>query len=107
MCCHVAKNIVAAGLAEKCEIQIAYTIGWAQPVSLMVNAGNTSVIPSSELTESVKKLVDFRPAAIIESLNLLRPIYRKTCIYGHFGRELPEFTWEKTDMVDDLKGAVK
>ena len=98
---------MAAGLAEKCEIQIAYTIGRAQPVSVVVGAYSTGVIPSRELTEIVKKLFDLRPAAIIEKLDLLRPIYRKTCNYGHFGRELPEFTWEKTDMVNDLKKAVK
>ncbi|MBW2094889.1 MAG: methionine adenosyltransferase [Deltaproteobacteria bacterium] len=107
MCRYIAKNIVAAGLAEKCEIQVAYTIGRPDPVSVMVGAYSTGVIPSSELTEIVKKEFDLRPAAIIERLDLLRPIYRKTCNYGHFGRELPEFSWEKTDMADDLKKAVK
>lgn len=107
MCRYIAKNIVAAGLAEKCEIQIAYTIGRPDPVSVMVGAYSTGVVPSSELTEIVKKKFDLRPAAIIERLDLLRPIYRKTCNYGHFGRELPEFTWEKTDMVDELKKAIK
>jgi S-adenosylmethionine synthetase len=107
MCRYIAKNIVAAGLAEKCEIQIAYTIGRAQPVSVMVGAYSTGVIPSSELTKIVLKLFDLRPAAVIERLDLLRPIYAKTCNYGHFGRELPEFTWEKADMIDELKRAVK
>ncbi|RLB16818.1 MAG: methionine adenosyltransferase [Deltaproteobacteria bacterium] len=107
MCRYIAKNIVAAGLAEKCEIQVAYTIGRPDPVSVMVGAYSTGVVPSSELTEIVKKNFDLRPAAIIERLDLLRPIYRKTCNYGHFGRELPEFVWEKTDMVDELKKAVK
>ncbi len=107
MCRYIAKNIVAAGLAEKCEIQVAYTIGRAEPVSVMVGAYSTGVIPSKELTEIVKKEFDLRPAAIIEKLDLLRPIYRKTCNYGHFGRELPEFSWEKTDMVETLKKAVK
>jgi len=107
MCRYIAKNIVAAGLAEKCEIQVAYTIGRAQPVSVMVGAYSTGVVSSMELTEVVKKLFDLRPAAIIERLDLLRPIYRKTCNYGHFGRELPEFSWEKTDMADELKRAVK
>jgi S-adenosylmethionine synthetase len=107
MCRYIVKNIVAAGLAEKCEIQIAYTIGRAQPVSVMVGAYGTGVVPSSELTEIVKKRFDLRPAAIIERLDLLRPIYRSTCNYGHFGRERPEFTWEKTDLVEDLKRAVK
>jgi S-adenosylmethionine synthetase len=104
---YIVKNIVAAGLAEKCEIQIAYTIGRAEPVSVMVGAYGTGVIPSSELTEIVKKHFDLRPSAIIERLDLMRPIYRKTCNYGHFGRELPEFTWEKTDLIQDLKKAVK
>jgi len=107
MCRYIAKNIVAAGLAKKCEIQIAYTIGRAQPVSVMVGAYSTGILSSSELTEIVKKEFDLRPAAIIERLDLLRPIYRKTCNYGHFGRELPEFTWEKTDAVEALKSAVK
>lgn len=107
MCRYIAKNIVAAGLAEKCEIQVAYTIGRAEPVSIAVGAYSTGVLPSRELTEIVKKEFDLRPAAIIERLDLLRPIYRKTSNYGHFGRELPEFTWEKTDMVNTLKGAVK
>ncbi|RJR22200.1 MAG: methionine adenosyltransferase [Desulfobacteraceae bacterium] len=107
MCRYIAKNIVAAGLAERCEIQVAYTIGRAQPVSVMVGAYSTGVVSSAELTEAVKNLFDLRPRAIIERLDLLRPIYRKTCNYGHFGRELPEFTWEKTDMVDELKRAIK
>jgi S-adenosylmethionine synthetase len=104
---YIVKNIVAAGLAEKCEIQIAYTIGRAQPISVMVGASGTGVVSSAELTEIVKKEFDLRPAAIIERLDLRRPIYRKTCNYGHFGRELSEFTWEKTDAVEDLKRAVK
>ncbi len=107
MCRYVAKNIVAAGLAERCEIQVAYTIGKAEPISMTLTTYGTGVIPSEELLEIVKKLFDFRPAAIIERLNLKRPIYRKTANYGHFGRELPEFTWEKLDAVDDLKRAVR
>jgi S-adenosylmethionine synthetase len=106
MCRYIAKNIVAAGLAEKCEIQMAYTIGRAEPVSVMVGAYSTGVVPSSELTKIVKKEFDLRPAAIIEKLDLLRPIYSKTSNYGHFGRELPEFSWEKTDMAETLKKAV-
>jgi len=107
MCRYIAKNIVAAGLAERCEIQVAYTIGRARPVSVMVGAYSTGVVSSAELTEVVNKLFDLRPRAIIERLDLLRPIYKKTCNYGHFGRDLPEFSWEKTDMIDDLKRAVK
>jgi len=107
MCRYIVKNIIAAGLAEKCEIQIAYTIGRAEPVSVMVGAYGSGVVSSEELTEIVKKEFDLRPAAIIERLDLLRPIYRKTTNYGHFGRELPEFTWEKTDLTETLKKAVK
>jgi S-adenosylmethionine synthetase len=107
MCRYIAKNIVAAGLAEQCEIQIAYTIGRAQPVSVMVGSYGTGVVPNTELTRIVLKEFDLRPAAIIERLDLLRPIYRKTSNYGHFGRELPEFTWEKTDCAEVLKRAVK
>ena len=106
MCRYIVKNLVAAGLAETCEIQIAYTIGRADPVSVMVGAYGTGVVSSSELTRIVRKEFDLRPAAIIERLDLLRPIYRKTSNYGHFGRELPEFAWEKTDMVETLKKAV-
>ena len=107
MCRYIVKNIVAAGLAKKCEIQIAYTIGRAEPVSVMVGAYGTGVLSSAELTKIVKKEFDLRPAAIIERLDLQRPIYRKTCNYGHFGREAPEFTWEKTDLIETLKKAVK
>jgi S-adenosylmethionine synthetase len=106
MCRYIAKNIVAAGLAEHCEIQVAYTIGKAQPVSVLVDTGGTGVVPSLEMTKMVVKEFDLRPAAIIEQLDLLQPIYRKTSNYGHFGRELPEFTWEKTDLVDRLKKAL-
>ena len=104
---YIVKNIVAAGLAKKCEIQVAYTIGRAEPVSVMVGASGTGVVPSVELTEIVKKEFDLRPAAIIERLDLRQPIYRKTCNYGHFGREIPEFAWEKTDATEDLKRAIK
>ena len=100
---HVAKNIVAAGLSKKCEIQIAYAIGVAQPVSVMLDLMGTGVIPKHRLKEIVLNVFDFRPAAIIEYLDLLRPIYRKTAAYGHFGRNEPEFSWEKTNMADVLK----
>ncbi len=100
---HVAKNIVAAGLAKKCEIQVAYAIGVAQPVSVMVDPMGTGVIPKHRIEAIVKETFDFRPAAIIEYLDLLRPIYRKTAAYGHFGRKEPEFTWEKTNMADVLR----
>ncbi len=100
---YVAKNVVAAGLAKKCEVQIAYAIGVAEPVSVMVNTFGTGVIPSNEIARLVREEFDMRPAAIIHTLDLLRPIYRKTAAYGHFGRELPEFTWERTDRVASLR----
>lgn len=106
MCRYIAKNIVAAGLAERCEIQVAYTIGKAQPVGLMVNTYATGVVPSMEMTKMVEKEFDMRPAVLIEQLDLLRPIYKKTACYGHFGRELEEFTWEKTDLIEKLKKAI-
>ncbi|MBW1694535.1 MAG: methionine adenosyltransferase, partial [Deltaproteobacteria bacterium] len=100
---HIAKNIVAAGLAKKCEIQIAYSIGVAQPVSVMIDFMGTGIIPKVRVKEIVNEVFDLRPAAIIEYLDLLRPIYKKTAAYGHFGRNEPEFTWEKTNMVDMLR----
>ncbi len=100
---HITKNIVAAGLAKKCEIQIAYAIGVAKPVSVMIDLMETGVIPKYRVKEIVAEVFDLRPAAIIEYLDLLRPIYRKTSAYGHFGRNEPEFTWEKTNMVDILR----
>ena len=99
---HVAKNIVAAGLARKCEVQLAYSIGVALPVSVLVDTFRTEVIPRKRICEIVNEVFDLRPAAIIEYLDLLRPIYKKTACYGHFGRNDPDFTWEKTNMVDVL-----
>jgi S-adenosylmethionine synthetase len=96
---YVAKNLVAAGLCDKCEVQVAYAIGVAEPVSVMVDASGTGKIPSKRIAEIVREVFDLRPRAIIEELDLLRPIYKKTAAYGHFGRELPEFTWERTDKV--------
>ncbi len=101
----VAKNVVAAGLADRCEVQIAYAIGVAKPVSIMVDTFGTNHVPQEEIEAAVNEVFDLRPAAIIEALDLRRPIYRKTAAYGHFGRELPEFTWEHTNKVDDLKAA--
>jgi S-adenosylmethionine synthetase len=100
---YVAKNIVAAGLASKCEVQVAYAIGVADPVSVMINTFGTGKIPSNHIAEIVQAEFDMRPAAIIKQLDLLRPIYRQTAAYGHFGRELPNFTWERTDRVESLK----
>ena len=103
----VAKNIVAAELADKCEVQVAYAIGKAKPVGLFIETFGTEKIPVSQITSAVLNVFDLRPAAIIRDLHLLRPIYSKTSSYGHFGRELPEFTWEKTDRVKRLIDAVK
>jgi S-adenosylmethionine synthetase len=100
---YVAKNVVAAGLCEKCEVQVAYAIGVAEPVSVMVNTFGTGKIPTRRIAEIVRETFDLRPRAIIEQLDLLRPIYKKTASYGHFGRNLPEFTWEKTDKINILR----
>ena len=100
---YVAKNIVAAGLADKCEIQVAYAIGVAQPVSILVDSFGTSKIPEEKIVELVRKHFDFRPKALIDQLKLRRPIYKKTAAYGHFGRNDPDFTWEKTDKADILR----
>ncbi|MEO9277240.1 MAG: methionine adenosyltransferase [Nitrososphaera sp.] len=105
MCRYVAKNIVAAGLADKCEVQVAYAIGVAEPVSLMVNTFETSKIPEEEIENIVRKNFDLRPSAIVSQLKLKNPIYRKTAAYGHFGRNEAEFTWEKTDKADTLRKA--
>ncbi|HSV95423.1 MAG TPA: methionine adenosyltransferase [Spirochaetota bacterium] len=100
---YIAKNVVAAGLAHRCEVQIAYAIGVAEPVSVMVETFGTGKISDEEITKRVRKTFDLKPASIINSLDLLRPIYRLTAAYGHFGRREPEFTWEKTDRVAALK----
>ena len=99
---YVAKNVVASGLAERCGIQVAYAIGVAEPVSLMVETFGTGKIDDHKLSKLLMKIFDFTPAGIIEALQLLRPIYRKTASYGHFGRSDKDFTWEKTDRVKDL-----
>lgn len=100
---YVAKNIVAAGLAEKCQVQIAYAIGVAKPVSFMVDTFGTGKYPDERITAAASKVFDMRPGVIIRDLDLLRPIFRKTACYGHFGREDPDFTWERTDRADLLK----
>ena len=102
---YVAKNVVAAGLAEKCEIQVAYAIGVARPVSLMIDTSGTAVIPEEDIEKLVLEHFDLRPKAIIQGLDLLRPIYRNTAAYGHFGRTEPEFTWEHTDKAELLRDA--
>ena len=100
---YITKNIVAAGLADKCEIQIAYAIGVATPVSVMINTFNTEKVPQQKILELIDKNFDLRPEAIIQQLDLRRPIYRKTAAYGHFGRNGDDFTWEKTDKAEELK----
>ena len=103
---YVAKNIVAAGLADRCEVQVAYAIGVAKPVSLMVSTFGTHKISEREIENLVNSNFDMRPAEIVKHLNLKKPIYENTAAYGHFGRELDEFTWEKTDMVDTLRSKI-
>ena len=102
----VAKNIVASGLARKCEVQVAYAIGKARPVGLFVETFGTGVLPDARLQEAIHEVFDLRPAAIIRDLNLRRPIYAKTAAYGHFGREDEDFTWERTDRADALRASV-
>lgn len=103
---YIAKNIVAAGLADKCDVQIAYAIGVSRPVSVMVNTYDTGKVPEEVITAAVNKVFDMRPKAIMQQLQLLRPIYRKTAVYGHFGREDPDFLWERIDKVAELRKAV-
>jgi len=105
MCRYVAKNIVAAGIAEKCLIQLAYVIGYAEPLSVFVNTYGTSKLNESQIVKLIRENFELTPKGIIKSLNLLRPIYRKTAAYGHFGRPEPEFTWEATDKAEILKKA--
>ena len=103
---YVAKNIVAAGLADKCEIQVSYAIGVAEPTSISINTFGTGKLSDAEIITLIREHFDLRPRGLIEMLNLKRPIYRQTAAYGHFGRELPDFTWEKTDKADALKKAL-
>lgn len=104
---YVAKNLVASGVCDKATVQVAYAIGVVEPVSILVNSHGTGKVEDSKLCECVKTIFKLTPKGIIESLDLLRPIYRKTAAYGHFGRELPEFTWEKTDKVEAIKDFLK
>ena len=103
---YIAKNIVAAGLATKCEVQLAYAIGVADPVSVMINSFQTARVSPDRIAQGVREVFPLQPRKIIQALDLLRPIYTRTAAYGHFGREEPDFTWERTDMVDELKSAV-
>jgi S-adenosylmethionine synthetase len=102
----VAKNIVAAGLADRVEVQVAYAIGVAHPVGLYLESFGTAKVSEESLRDAVLEVFDLRPRAIIRDLDLLRPIYAQTAAYGHFGRELPDFTWERTDRADALRSAV-
>ncbi|MFE1716065.1 methionine adenosyltransferase, partial [Streptomyces sp. NPDC058728] len=101
----VAKNVVAAGLATRCEVQVAYAIGKAEPVGLFVETFGTHTVPTDRIERAIAEVFDLRPAAIIRDLDLLRPIYAQTAAYGHFGRELPDFTWERTDRAERLRTA--
>ncbi|RNG16592.1 methionine adenosyltransferase domain-containing protein, partial [Streptomyces botrytidirepellens] len=101
----VAKNVVAAGLAQRCEVQVAYAIGKAEPVGLFVETFGTATIDAEKIEKAISEVFDLRPAAIIRDLDLLRPIYARTAAYGHFGREDSDFTWERTDRVDALRAA--
>jgi S-adenosylmethionine synthetase len=103
---YVAKNVVASGLADRCETQVAYAIGKAKPLSVYVNTFGTGKVDDEKIAEAITRVFDLRPRAIIQHLDLLRPIYRKTAAYGHFGREDADFTWEKTDKAEELKSAV-
>jgi S-adenosylmethionine synthetase len=103
----VAKNVVAAGLAAKCEVQVAYAIGKAEPVGLFIETFGTETADPTKISEAILQTFDLRPAAIIRDLDLKRPIYAQTAAYGHFGRELNDFTWEKTDRADQLKKLVE
>ena len=102
----VAKNVVAAGLAKKCEVQLAYAIGVSHPLSIMVDTFGTAIVDDAVIEQAIEKVFDLRPGAIIRDLKLRRPIFSKTAAYGHFGRKDPDFTWEATDRVQELKDAV-
>ncbi len=104
---HIAKNVVAAGLAQKCEVQIAYTIGVAEPVSVMIDTSRTSKIPPDQIARLIREHFDLRPKAIIKYLDLLKPVYKQTACYGHFGRNEPGFTWESTHRAEELRKAAK
>ena len=99
----VAKNVVASGAAKRCEVQVAYAIGVAQPISILVETFGTELVDPAQIEKGVREVFDLRPAAILRDLDLRRPIYKKTAAYGHFGRNDPDFTWEQTTRVDDLR----
>ena len=107
MCRYMAKNLVAAGLANRCEVQLAYAIGVAEPVSLFVNTFGTNKIPEKQIENLVRENFDMKPSGIISELDLKRPIYKKTASYGHFGRNEPEFSWERTDKAEALRKSAR
>jgi len=102
---YVAKNLVAAGLAERCELQVSYAIGVAEPTSISINTFGTGKLPEARLIELVREHFDLRPYGLVRMLDLIRPIYRQTAAYGHFGREEPDFSWEATDKAESLRDA--
>jgi len=104
---YIAKNVVAAGFAKQCEVQIAYAIGVAEPVSVLVDTFGTGVVPEDRISKAIREVFDLKPAGVVKTLNLLRPIYQKTAAYGHFGRSDEDFTWEKTDRVEQLRKAIE
>jgi S-adenosylmethionine synthetase len=104
---HIAKNVIAAGLAEKIEVQMAYSIGKAEPVSLMIDTSRTSKIPPDQIAKIIREHFDLRPRAIIDYLELLKPIYKKTACYGHFGRNEPDFKWESIHRAEELRKAAR
>jgi S-adenosylmethionine synthetase len=103
---YLAKNVVAAGLAKRCEVQLAYVIGMSEPISVMVNSFNTAVVDEEIIEQAIKRLAPLKPGALIEHLQLRRPIYQKTASYGHFGRNDPDFSWERVDLADGLRKQV-
>ncbi len=103
MCRYIAKNVVAAGLAERCEVQVSYAIGVAEPISVLVDTEGTGKVPEAKIQAMVRKVFPLKPKGIIDSLNLRRPIFKETARHGHFGRNHPDYTWEKTDKVDVLR----
>lgn len=104
---YIAKNIVASGLAKRCEVQLAYVIGVAEPVSIMVDTFGTGIVPEDKISRAIREVFELKPAGIIKALDLLRPIYQKTAAYGHFGRDEKEFTWERTDKIQKLQSAIE
>jgi S-adenosylmethionine synthetase len=104
---YIAKNIVAAGFAKECEVQIAYAIGVPEPVSVLVDTFGTGIFPEDKISRAIREVFDLKPAGVVRTLDLLRPIYKNTAAYGHFGRNEPDFTWEKVNKVEELRRAIE